>query len=256
MTNQVRIIHYGEQGFPGSALYNMGRFGEVLKIPFYFWVVQGGGRTVLIDTGVSTEQAKIENENTEARFGKECAWVVPPDKDPVKQLADIGIAPDDVDAIIFTHLHGDHSANLPAFPKSKLVMARRAWEAITSPAHPDLIKPGFYPAYVMEELHRELGKRFRLVEDGEDVFPGIRCHRVGGHSPDLTVVTAETSEGEVVFASDAAVFYDSLELGWPTSSFNMADSLYALDFIKGRGGIVLPGHDWDVLKRHPGGVIG
>ena len=41
----------------------------------------------------------------------------------------------------------------------------------------------------MEELHRELGGRFRLVEDGEDVFPGIRCYRVGGHSPDLPVVT-------------------------------------------------------------------
>ena len=53
----------------------MSRFGEVLKIPFYFWVVRGGGRTVLIDTGVSPEQAKSENENTVARFGKECAWI-------------------------------------------------------------------------------------------------------------------------------------------------------------------------------------
>jgi glyoxylase-like metal-dependent hydrolase (beta-lactamase superfamily II) len=256
MPYQVRIVHYGDQGFPGPALYHLSRFGEILNIPFYFWVVQGEGRTILIDTGVSSEQAAIESKNTVARFGKECSWNVPPEKDPIKQLGDLGITPDTIDAIIFTHLHPDHSANLPAFPESQLIMARRAWEAIHSPSHPNLIKPGLYPDYVMEELHKELGTRFRLVEDGESIFPGIQCYRVGGHSPDLTVVTVETSEGEVIIASDAAIHYESLESNWPTASFNMADSLYALDFIKGRGGIILPGHDWDTLKRHPTQVIG
>ena len=227
MPNQVRIIHYGDQGVPVPALYNLSRFGEILNIPFYFWVVQGEGRTILIDTGVSSEQAAIESENTVARFGKECSWNVPPEKDPIKQLRELGITPDTIDAIIFTHLHPDHSANLPAFPESQLIMARRAWESIHSPSHPNLIKPGLYPDYVMEELHRELGKRFRLVEDGESIFPGIQCYRVGGHSPDLTVVTVETSEGEVIIASDAAIHYESLESNWPTASFNMADSLYA-----------------------------
>lgn len=256
MAYQVRIVHYGEQGFPGPALFHMGRFGEILSIAFYFWVAQGEGRTLLVDTGVSASGVEKHSANTVARFGKECAWKVPPEKDPLRQLAEMEIAPEDVQTIILTHLHPDHSANLSSFPKAEIVMARRAWEAIHSPPHPNLIKPGTYPPDVMDLLQGEQGGRFRLVEDGEDVVPGIRCYRMGGHSPDQTVVTVDTSAGEVVIASDAAVFYDSLELGWPTASYNMAESLYALDWIRGREAIVLPGHDWEVMERHPGGVIG
>jgi glyoxylase-like metal-dependent hydrolase (beta-lactamase superfamily II) len=96
----------------------------------------------------------------------------------------------------------------------------------------------------------------RLLEDREEVVPGIRCFRLGGHCPDQTVVTVETSTGEVVIASDAAIFYDSLEQGCPSAGYNLVEGFEALDWIKKRGGTVLPGHDWEALQRHPGGIVG
>ncbi|MEE8110483.1 MAG: N-acyl homoserine lactonase family protein [bacterium] len=256
MPYQVRIVQYGEQGFPGPALYYMGRFGEVLNLPLYFWVVRGEGKTLLVDVGVSPEQAEEQNKEIVERFGEEAAWRIPPDKAPASQLAAMGIEPEDVQTVILTHLHADHSLNLSAFPKADVVMARRAWEAVSDPAHPGLVPPSQFPQDVLEFLRRELNQRFRLVEDGEEVIPGVRCYRMGGHSPDVTVVTVDTSAGEVVIASDAAMFYDSLELNWPSNGYNQLEALQALDWIKDRGGIVLPGHDWEVLKRHPDGVIG
>jgi glyoxylase-like metal-dependent hydrolase (beta-lactamase superfamily II) len=256
MAYQVRVIHFGQQGFPGSALYHMRRFGEIINIPFFFWLVQGEGRTLLVDVGASPKQAEKQNREILKAFGKECVWEVPEEKGPLSQLSALGVSPQEVQIVILTHLHPDHSLNLLAFPEARWVMARRAWEAISAPAHPALISPAVYPPEILDLLRRELHKRFRLVEDGGEVVPGIRCFRLGGHSPDLTVVTVETSLGEVIIASDAAIFYDSLALSCPSAGYSLVESLQALDWIKRRGGIVLPGHDWKVLERHPGGVIG
>ncbi len=256
MGYQVRIIQYGQQGFPGPAFYYMGRFGEVLHVPLYFWVVQGEGKTVLVDVGVSAKQAVELNKDIVARFGEEAAWKIPPEKSPEAQLGALGIRLDEVKHVILTHLHGDHSLNITNIPNAEILMVRSSWEAISHPAHPGLVPPSQFPYHVIDFLKGELNRRFRLVEDGEEAFPGVRCYRMGGHSPDLTVVTVETAEGEVIIASDAAMFYDSLELNWPSNGYNQLEALRALDWINGRDAIVLPGHDWKVLERHPSGVIG
>jgi glyoxylase-like metal-dependent hydrolase (beta-lactamase superfamily II) len=256
MPYQVRIIHFGEQGFPGPALYFMRRFGETLKIPFYLWLIQGEGRTILVDAGASAKQAEEANPGLAQVFGEACAWRIKPEEEPVARLAELGLSPDDVQTIILTHCHPDHALGIKSFPKAELVMSQSAWAALDSPAHPALVSPAVFPPEVLNLLRSELNGRFRLVGDGEEFVPGIRCYRLGGHSPDLTAVTVETSAGEVVIASDGAIFYDSLELGVPSAGYNFVESLNALEWIKQRGGIVLPGHDWKVLERHPDGVIG
>ena len=256
MPYQVRTIHFGEQGFPGPALYFMRRFGETLRIPFYFWLIQGEGRTLLVDAGASAKQAEEANPGLTRVFGEACAWKIKPEEEPVARLAELGISPDDIETIILTHCHPDHALGISAFPKAELVMARRAWEALESPAHPALVAPAVFPPEVLSLLRSELNQRFRAVEDGEEVVPGVRCYRLGGHSPDLTAVTVETAAGEVVIASDACLFYDSLELGIPSGGYHLVESLNALEWLKDRGGILLPGHDWKVMERHPDGVIG
>lgn len=256
MAYQIRIIQYGEQAFPGPCLYFMRRFGEVINLPLFLWVVQGDGKTILVDVGMSTKHAEEYNHEVVKAFGKACAFRIPSEKEPAAQLTAMGISPDDVQTVILTHLHLDHSLNLPFFPKAQVVMSRRAWEAVSAPAHPALVPPPAYPREVLDFLQREHHKRLRLVEDGEEIVPGIRCFRLGGHCPDQTVVTVETSLGEVILASDAAIFYDSLELGHPSSGYNLVEGYEALDWIKERGGIVIPGHDWKTLERYPGGVVG
>ncbi len=256
MTYQVRVIHYGESRLPGPFLFNAGRFGEMIEIPLCLWVLQGEGKTILVDVGANASHAEEQTRRAPDWLQEGCGWTILPENEPARQLESLGITPDRVDLIIFTHLHVDHSLNLPNYPRPELVMARTAWEAVSNPAHPGLASPGAYPPEILEILRNELGRRFRLVEDGEEIVSGVRCYRLGGHSPDLTAVTVETSEGEVVLASDAAISYESLEKDWPTNNYDLVEALRAIQWVRQRGGIVLPGHDWEVFKRHPGGVIG
>lgn len=256
MTNRVRIIQYGQQGFPGPAFYYMGRFGEMIQVPLYFWLIESEERTILVDVGVSTKQSLELNKEIVQQFGEEAAWIIPHEKSPETQLGELGIQLEDIQHVILTHLHGDHSLNITNIPNAEIIMSQPSWEAISEPAHPGLVPPSQFPYHVIDYLRDEMGKRFRLVDDGSEPFPGVRVFRMGGHSPDLTSITVETAAGEVIIASDAAMFYDSLELGWPSNGYNQLEALRALDWIQKRQGIVLPGHDWKVLDRHPSGVIG
>src|SRR3954467_6624303 len=73
------------------------------------FVIQSGGRTALVDTGCGAAMA--------ATGGK-----------LFENLAAIGIAPAEVDTVLLTHMHPDHSNGLadaagrPLFPNAELVM--------------------------------------------------------------------------------------------------------------------------------------
>src|SRR4051794_26251913 len=73
------------------------------------FVIQSGGRTALVDTGCGAAMA--------ATGGK-----------LFENLAAIGIAPAEIDTVLLTHMHPDHSNGLsdaagqPLFPNAELVM--------------------------------------------------------------------------------------------------------------------------------------
>jgi len=48
--------------------------------------------------------------------------------------------------------------------------------------------------------------RIRLVDGAREVFPGLRVHWVGGHTPGLQIVSVETARGRIVLTSDASRF--------------------------------------------------
>jgi glyoxylase-like metal-dependent hydrolase (beta-lactamase superfamily II) len=64
-------------------------------VPFNFgtFLVRGDGHTTLIDTGLGEPAA---------------AMGIPGGGELLQRLAEIGVAPDEIDSIVHTHLHGDH----------------------------------------------------------------------------------------------------------------------------------------------------
>src|SRR5207247_1352821 len=58
--------------------------------------------------------------------------------------------------------------------------------------------------------------RIKIIEGEREVLPGLRVHRVGGHTAGLQIVSVETARGRVVLTSDAAHFYRNVERYQPT----------------------------------------
>lgn len=93
-------------------------------------------------------------------------------------LARLGIAPEQIGRVIFTHLHGDHAAGAldadgrPVFPAAHLVMHEAElahWHGREDSAGGRLIAA--------------CGDRVAVVRDGDDLGQGLRAWFLPGHTP-------------------------------------------------------------------------
>ncbi|EBA08970.1 MBL fold metallo-hydrolase [Sagittula stellata] len=93
----------------------------------------------------------------------------------VRIMAELGIAPDDVDRIIFTHLHGDHVGG--AFGEGGLIFPQA--EILMHGAEADHWRGKDAPG---GRLVAE-AKRLVPLDDGADLGHGIRLWHLPGHTP-------------------------------------------------------------------------
>ena len=84
--------------------------GTIIEHPVFSFLIEGGGRKILVDTGMSETEQSVRFHH----LGRQEAGQAIHD-----QLAKLGIAPDDIDIIVFTHLHWDHCYNVKRFPRAR-----------------------------------------------------------------------------------------------------------------------------------------
>lgn len=164
-------------------------------------VQEDGGRTVLLEAGVGA----FFSPELRDRFG-----VVEERHVLVDHLAELGVAPDDVDVVVLSHLHFDHAGGVltawspdepPAlvFPNATYVVSRAAWERAVDPTPRDR-------ASFIAELPDLLTASGRLeLVDGDSsrtLGDGYRFHHSNGHTPGLLITEIASEDGPVVYASD------------------------------------------------------
>src|SRR5207245_6951096 len=95
--------------------------------------------------------------------------------------------------------------------------------------------------------------RMRIVNGDREIAPGIRVHRVGGHTAGLQIVSVETRRGPVVLTSDASHFYHNVETRQPvqiiTSLPEMLTAFDTIDRLAGSAKLVVAGHAPQVAGR-------
>lgn len=116
-------------------------------------------------------------------------------------LRRVGVSPSDVDLVLFSHLHRDHTgwvadpasgSETPVFANAEHAMSRAEWEHwSTAP-----LEVG--PAPTAEQL-AVLGQRITFVEDGDTVLPGVDVVATTGHTPGhLSFVISSGAERALV----------------------------------------------------------
>jgi glyoxylase-like metal-dependent hydrolase (beta-lactamase superfamily II) len=243
---EVLAVRYGYRVTTRAESYlNFHLYGEPdadLDIDYYFWVIRDGHGVVLVDTGFAPE---VGDRRRRAHYTT-----------PAQVLPELGIAPDDVTAIVITHAHWDHTGNVRQFPRAQLVMAEAEYAFWTSSlaarkhfaAHSE-------PDEIALLRQARAQDRLTLFTGQHTVAPGIELTEVGGHTPGQLVAAVTTSEGgTAVLASDALHFYEEVERDRPFAILADLPAMYrAYDTLaqlatQPRTHLVA-GHDPDVRTR-------
>lgn len=213
-----------------------------MAMDYFVWVIRNSSRTIVVDTGFD-----------QAMADKRVRRIVHPVEDG---LAKIGVESEAVEDVVLTHLHYDHAGNHHLFPNARFHVQEREMSFCTGRCmcHSELNHP-----YAVEDVKVMIDRLFagRLIfRDPEDeLCPGITLHRVGGHSDGLQILRVRTKRGWVVLASDAAHYFDNLDLrlAYPVV-YNVGDMLdgYARvhELAESRDHVI-PGHDPKVIAQYP-----
>ena len=157
------------------------------ELPVTIFLVQGNGKNILIDTGMS-------NTEIAGKYHHPGSYQ-PEGKAVFEQLETMGMSCGDIDTIIFTHLHWDHVYYLNKFPNAKLYVQKSEYECAVNPI------PLYYKSYeypVLGLTPQFDGRDFTLLEGECEIFDGIGVYLSTGHSVGHQTITVNTKDGVVV----------------------------------------------------------
>lgn len=133
----------------------------------------------------------------------------------VQSLEAVGVKPEQIGAVVVTHLHGDHFGGLldanrkPTFPNAKLLISRREHEFFSQP-NPDLSAVKM-PAEALKQsvegaqaYLNALKDRWQFVGGGDKPIQGIEIVDAPGHTPGHVAVLIGSGPGRVLHLADAA----------------------------------------------------
>lgn len=213
-----------------------------MPLDYFVWVVRGPSRVYVVDTGFDEPMA--------ARRGR---TITTPLRDG---LAALGIAADEVEDVIITHMHYDHAGNRALFPKARYHVQDREMAYCTGRCmcHPTLNQP-FDADDVAAMVHRVFAGRVQFHDGDSEIGRGLSVHRVGGHTDGLQVVRVRTGAGWLVLASDASHFYANFERSRPFPVVldvgAMLEGYRRLHALADAPELIVPGHDPAVFDRFP-----
>lgn len=163
--------------------------GEVERTVLAY-IVKFPNRTVLFDTGLGVGAG-----------GK-----------MAQAMQEAGFAPEDIDAVIITHMHGDHigglisAAKLSVFPKATVYIGRleKTWW-LDSARDFDSYAGGAAKA---RQVVTAYPGRVAIFEFGQEVLPGITAIDARGHTTGHTVFNMESGGGRFLIIGDLMHFAD------------------------------------------------
>lgn len=142
------------------------------------FLVKLPGRTVLVDTGNGREL--------------------------FNNLAGLGVSPEQIDALLITHMHGDHIGGMlrhgqAAFPNADLYLSQPEYDYWTDPQMTNRGAANALEPY-RERLHRFVPGA--IGEQGNPLFEGVQAFFAPGHTPGHTMFMVESAGERMLIWAD------------------------------------------------------
>jgi glyoxylase-like metal-dependent hydrolase (beta-lactamase superfamily II) len=209
MVGDVELVSLldGTEFYDADAVYidagdALGQYADLLDpagrvmLPFSSFLLRGDGQTVLVDTGNGPEaQGQL-----------------------IDELRGAGAGVGDIDIVVFTHLHGDHTgwnidrgSGAAGFPNARYLVPRGDWDYYRAADPP--------PASFSRDIAAldALGA-LDLIDGGQVISPSLTTLHTPGHTPGHMTVAVRSNGSEAYVVGDAFLTaVDVAEPDWVTS---------------------------------------
>jgi len=185
-------------------------------------LIRTGDQTVLVETGMGNKLS----ERMVKFYGQPAKLI--------DNLAQGGVAPDEIDIVINSHLHFDHcgwntvrDANgkiVPTFSRAKYYAPEGEWQYSRKPSERDAI------SYIPDNYDPLVGSgQMTLLKGGEEIVPGISVKTFPGHTANMQAIMVESQGKTACYISDLMPTSAHIDLTW-----GMSFDLYPLDTIESK----------------------
>jgi glyoxylase-like metal-dependent hydrolase (beta-lactamase superfamily II) len=184
-------------------------------------LIRTGKQIVLVETGMGNKLA----ERMVKFYGQPAQLLT--------NLAAAGVAPEDVDTVINTHLHFDHCGwntlrkdgkIVPAFPRARYYAPEGEWQYARKPSERDSIS--YIPDNYDPLVH---SGQMTLLKGGEEIVPGISVKTFPGHTAHMQAVIVESGGKTCCYISDLIPTAAHIDITW-----GMGFDLYPLQTIESK----------------------
>lgn len=167
---------------------HVNRDGDALRLGFAQYLIEDGSRRILVDTG----PAGGIGDHTGKLPGA---------------LNALGVAPQDIDAVILTHAHFDHISGAIAggravYGSAEVYVDRRDIAHFTDPAArsraPDFLQSSFDASAELVHLYPGL----QQIEGNQQIMPGLSTVDLTGHTPGHIGVRIADAGQSLLIVSD------------------------------------------------------
>ncbi|MBO8181522.1 MAG: N-acyl homoserine lactonase family protein [Archaeoglobus sp.] len=202
----IKPLKQAEIMAPLGVVQMLGDMSSLIVAPVFVWLIEGNDRKILVDAGIQ-EPVNGFVHNFPVLGGGE--------KGIREALASAGVKPEEIDALILTHLHFDHVAETELFDNARIYIQKREWKsAFNPPIHYRLV-------YDVEVIQKIEEMDVCLVNGDFKLDEGIELVFLPGHTQGLQGVKVEAN-GTYLLAGDH--FYSFLNLNPPKEQFELEDA--------------------------------
>jgi glyoxylase-like metal-dependent hydrolase (beta-lactamase superfamily II) len=177
-------------------------------------IARMNGRVIVCETGIGTKLSEKRAQQVELREPEGLLHC----------LQRLGIRPDEVDAVLTTHLHWDHAGGLTrrnerggvelTFKRARHFVQRSEWDFAL---HPDVRSKSGYIADDFTPL-ADGNNVIEYLDGDAEVMPGVHLRHVGGHTPGSQVIVLRSGELACAVVGDLVAQTPHLKVAWNMSA--------------------------------------
>ena len=206
-------------------------------------IARKNGRVIICETGIGSKLSEKRALQVALREPEGM----------LHALRRLGIRPEEVDAVVTTHLHWDHAGGLTrrdeygelelTFKNARHFIQRSEWDFALEPdvrSRPSYIADDFTPLADGNDL-------VEFLDGDAEVLPGVHIRHVGGHTPGSQVLILRSGELACAVTGDLVCQTPHLRVPW-----NMAADIEPLRVFEQKARLLdeAEKHRWLVVLSH------